>query len=292
MQKLFNLYRLEPANRLPEVRYLLKRVLGRNVSAAERLLNEYYFHLIKHNGIQKGESDQFYISYYVGLGVTARLRKKPSSDMDVFGQIFGFEEYKPVVASYREHFGNIDTLNIIDAGANIGLTSVYFSRFFNAPNIVCVEPEQANFNALEFNLEANGITANNVRGGLWHKNTRLKIVSDFRDRNDWAFRVVETDDADALEAYTIPHLMEEYRMPIIDILKIDIEGSEKEIFGADADVSFLSHVRCIAIEIHDEFNCREQVDAVLKKYNFACYESGELTIGINNDWANPAKTNS
>ena len=76
--------------------------------------------------------------------------------------------------------------------------------------------------------------------------------------------------------------MQEYKFETIDILKIDIEGSEKEVFtGANADVSFLSKTKCIAVEIHDEFDCRDAIYSILTKYNFKYFDSGELTIGIN-----------
>jgi hypothetical protein len=85
-----------------------------------------------------------------------------------------------------------------------------------------------------------------------------------------------------LKAFSIQYLTEIHQFENIDILKIDIEGSEREVLTAStADVSYLSKTKCVAIEIHDEFDCRKEIYAILDRYNFSYFESGELTIGIN-----------
>jgi len=67
---------------------------------------------------------------------------------------------------------------------------------------------------------------------------------------------------------------------------MDIEGSEKEVFtNPNSDVSFLAITKCIAIEIHDEFDCREAIYEILTKYGFLLFNSGELTIGVNTNWS-------
>ncbi|RZJ29331.1 MAG: FkbM family methyltransferase [Flavobacterium sp.] len=282
MQKLTNLFRLDAANRSVVLKYLLKRVAGRSATMAEKFVNEYYFHLIRFNGILKEETKKYYCAFYRDLNITIRLRKKPSSDIDVFRQIFLLDEYKAVADAYRKSFGNKQDVNIIDAGANIGLTSVYLSKLFNKAKFVCIEPDDSNFESLSFNLQANGVeNAAKVKGGVWSKDTNLKLVNDFRDQKDWSFRVEETDEKTGLEAFSIASLTQRHDMPIIDILKIDVEGSEKQIFAQDSDHSFLANTKCIAIEIHDEFNCREQIYSVLTSFGFEFFESEDLTIGVN-----------
>lgn len=283
MQKLIQLYRLNWANRLLVLRYLLKRFLHLKTTENERQLNEFYFHLISFKGFLKQENDKDFVSTYPDFGVTLKIRKRPSSDMDVFSQIYRYVEYKPVVEVFQKHFPNDKKLNFIDAGSNIGLTSVYFSTFFPGSNFVTIEPDDSNFETMSFNLSANGVVVKEkVKGGIWSTNSFLRIVSDFRDQNDWSFRVEETTTATNLKAYSINYLIKENDFETIDILKIDIEGSEKEVLTSPkADVSYLAKTKCVAIEIHDEFNCREAIYEVLRKYNFEFFNSGELTIGIN-----------
>lgn len=204
--------------------------------------------------------------------------------MDVFQQIFGFEEYFPVINKYNENFTNdVDYhLNIIDAGANIGLASLFFLEYFNQPNIICVEPEQKNFSILDFNLNPKYSKIVKVKGAIWNSNSRIKIVKDFRDQQDWSFRVEETTENDSIQAFSINQLVKDNNFKIIDILKIDVEGSEKQIFNPEiSNLNFLNITKCIALEIHDEFNCREDIYKVLLDYGFSVVNIGESTIGIN-----------
>jgi FkbM family methyltransferase len=286
MQKITNLHRLDIPNTMLVLKYLLKRILHLKTSEKERQVNEYYFHLISFNGFLKQENNKNFVSYYPDFDATIKLRKRPSSDLNVFAQIYQYNEYKPLVETFKKHFPNDKKLHIIDAGSNIGLTSVYLSRHFPNSSFIAIEPEDSNFESVCFNLEANQVkNAIKIKGGLWSKNTNLKIVNDFRDQKDWSVRVEETNEEGDLKAFSIRHLMKEYHFEAIDILKIDIEGSEKEVFtGANADVSFLAKTKCIAIEIHDEFDCRAEINGILTRHNFRFYESGELTIGINQNF--------
>jgi len=283
MEKIINLHRLNMPNGIAMAKYLLKRLLRMTTHRREKIINEYYYHLIQRNGILKEESDKSFTAFYPDLNMTIRTRKRPSSDLDVFSQIFRYLEYKPVVEEFKSNFGSASGINIIDAGSNIGLTAVYMSSFFNGANFICIEPDDNNFENLNYNITVNSIpNVKTIKAGIWSKDTNLKIISDFRDKNDWSFRVEETTSDNGLKAYSIPTIMKQYGISSIDILKIDVEGSEKEIFtNPESDTSFLAATKCIAIEIHDEFNCREEIYAVLRKYGFTFFNSGELTIGIN-----------
>ena len=283
MQKITNLYRLNTSNKIAVLVYLLKRVLRLKTTEKQRFINDYYYHLINFKGILKEEGENYYISHYPNLGVTIKLRKRPSSDFNVFAQIYHYNEYAPVVETFQKHFPNHSNLNIIDAGSNVGLTSVYLTKYFSNSNFITIEPDSSNFESMSFNLKNNGITNTiKIKGGLWSKNANLKLVSDFRDKSDWSIRVEETCEEADLKAFSIQYLIEENNFATIEILKIDIEGSEKEVFTSpNSDVSFLSITKCVAIEIHDEFQCREAIYEILKSYNFEFFNSGELTIGVN-----------
>ena len=287
MQKITNLYRLDTPNKILVLKYLLKRVLHLKTTENERQINEYYYHLISFNGFFKQENDKDFVAKYKDFGITIKLRKRPSSDLNVFTQIYQYQEYEPLVATYRKHFPNDKKLNIIDAGSNIGLTSVYLSKHFPNSNFITIEPDTSNFETIDYNLNINGIVnVVKIKGGLWSKNTNLKIVNDFRDKKDWSIRVEKTSEEGDLKAFSINYLISQNKFETINILKIDIEGSEKEVFtGFDTDVSFLTKTKCIAIEIHDEFDCREAIYKILQNYNFNYFQSGELTIGINKNFS-------
>lgn len=282
--KLLNLHRLDAQHKSIVRRYLLKKLSGQKPTVIETEGYSFYNSLIKTNGFLVEVTPQYFIAEVKGrLSKKIKIRRKPSSDLSVFHQVFGYREYEAVAQAYEQNFCTDKTLNIIDAGGNIGLTSVFFSDWFQKPSIICIEPEKGNFEQLSYNLDQPGFgTITKVQGALWSSVTRIKIVSDFRDQSDWSFRVEETTDADGIEAFTVDYLASQQHFETIDILKIDIEGSEKQLFtGPGSDTGFLDRTKCVAIEIHDEFDCRQQIYEVLEKHHFVHFNHGELTIGIN-----------
>ena len=75
---------------------------------------------------------------------------------------------------------------------------------------------------------------------------------------------------------------------LVDILKIDIEGSEKEIFEQGFE-EWLPFTKILIVETHDRYK-QGSSKAVLKAvsaYNFSLEVSGENLIFYNNDLINP-----
>jgi hypothetical protein len=61
----------------------------------------------------------------------------------------------------------------------------------------------------------------------------------------------------------------------IDILKIDIEGSEKALFSDNTE--WLAHVHNLCIETHDT-DCADAVIAALAPYRYRTSQAGEYTL--------------
>jgi FkbM family methyltransferase len=176
--------------------------------------------------------------------VHVRLR---SSDLATFRQVLVAAGYDCDVAKPPR--------TIIDAGANIGLTSVFYANRYPGAKIIAIEPQEANFRMLKKNTEAYPMIVA-VQGALWKDNRELNIVDP--GMGDWGFRTVSKPASEpasgagqgAVRGLTVDALMRQYGMDQIDILKIDIEGSEKEVFeNADA---WIGKVGVIAIELHEE----------------------------------------
>ena len=287
IDKISNLNRLDVKNVLIVISYLCKKFFRIDPSQTEVNVYQYYNFLISVNGYFVSETISEIVSdFRNNTKKTIKLRKKPSSDFDVFQQVFIGVEYHKVIEEYKNNFSNYKNykINIIDAGTNIGLTSLIFNDNFDEPNIVCIEPEKENFKVLKFNLY-NYKNIFQINGGLWSSNTYLHVVRDFRDKKDWSFRVEETTDVNDIRAYSIDQICKDSKFQFIDILKIDIEGSEKQIFTAkNVDLNFLKITKLIAIEIHDEFNCRNEIYSILEAFGFVYFNHGELTIGVNQNF--------
>lgn len=211
-----------------------------------------------------------------------------TSDIKVFKQVIEQKEYLPLINLITDHGAEDKIKNIVDAGSNIGLTSLFFNEYFPQAKIIAIEAEKSNVNQQIKNISVNALS-NRITvlyNALWKDNTEcLYISDDFRDGDSWAKTVTTKNTKQS--AYVKPvtlsdiiHLI--YPADIIDILKIDIEGAESELFKNDEFVSLLkTNVRYIAIEIHDEFKCRKNIHAVLVEVGFAIKDEGETTIGYN-----------
>jgi FkbM family methyltransferase len=192
-----------------------------------------------------------------------------TSDVRVLSQVLVAEELD---------FGLTETPSIIiDAGANIGISSAYFAVRHPTATVVALEIDRGNFELLRRNT-ASYPSIVPLHRGLWSGRTRLAITNPMADC--WAFRADEaSDDAESsIEAVGVADLLEEFGRPI-DLLKMDIEGAEKHVFATGCD-AWLSHVRTIAIELHDRFQpgCRDSLEGAIAGRDFAEYRSGEYIV--------------
>jgi tRNA G46 methylase TrmB len=68
----------------------------------------------------------------------------PSSDVPTYEQVFIDKEYDFLVKKQPKV--------IVDAGANIGLASIYFANKYPDAKIIAIEPEQSNFELFKENV--------------------------------------------------------------------------------------------------------------------------------------------
>ena len=94
-------------------------------------------------------------------------------------------------------------------------------------------------------LEAVGSSADDLRlDDVSHKMYMLK-----RSSPDAAVNAAHQ--GTGVRAVTVPEIMRQHDLPGIDLLKVDIEGSEMEVFS-HAD-TWIGSVNAISIELHDRF---------------------------------------
>jgi FkbM family methyltransferase len=140
---------------------------------------------------------------------------------------------------------------IVDAGANTGMASLFFASIYPTAKIIAIEPEASNFELLRENCASwENITP--IRAAVWP--TDANVVISNQDAEKWAFSVTLSSDVNAgIPTITIPQIIAQNEVNHIDLLKLDIEGAEHELFGESSEV-WLPSVKFIAIELHDRFN--------------------------------------
>lgn len=203
-----------------------------------------------------------------------RFYLRPSStDKSVFASVFLQNQYDVPI--------NFEPASIVDLGANIGLSAIYFAERFPNAQIVGLEPDKENFEIAQRNTESyKNIELFNK--GVWNKEAYIDIV-DANSRKD-AFMVVETASptSASIEAVSIGHIMQQQEWKTIDILKIDIEGSEKELFAENIE-PWLPYAKLIFVEVHDHMRMgsSRSVFAATSKYNFSFDMKDENLIFTN-----------
>jgi len=214
-----------------------------------------------------------------------QLRRR-TSDFFIFNQIFIRKDYFNLIEKIKESI-NFDKVRfILDAGANIGASAIYFHSFFPNAKVICIEPESSNFSLLKTNILLNNVEniVKPFQMALWNKNEMLSLKNDFRDRSHHSFNVSSdlNESLIKIEGNTVKYFMDINDVKIIDLLKIDIEGAEKYIFeDFNYLSSFLPITRFIAIEIHEEIVEKKAILEILDNFGFECLESGEYYIGKN-----------
>lgn len=147
----------------------------------------------------------------------------------------GHKVYFPDAASYlftrTEIFDKeiycFDTGNpkplIIDAGANIGLASIYLKLRFPEARVIAFEPDEDIARFYKKNIQSFGFEGVDlIQKGLWSTEGNLKFSSEGADAGSFIDSESKTANVISIPVTTLsPYLNQK-----VDFLKIDIEGAE------------------------------------------------------------------
>lgn len=189
-----------------------------------------------------------------------------TTDQNVYDEIFVAREYDIDLGA---------PLFIVDAGAHIGLSSVFFASKYPKATVIAIEPEPSNFAVLLRNVKDYS-NIKPIQAGLWSRKTHLSI----QDSNvaTWSFRVSEDSSGSGIPAVGIQDLITDFNMDRIDVLKIDIEGSEIEVLNNSK--AWIDAVKTLIIELHDRFRhgCTEALQKSFYSHTYDKSRSGESIV--------------
>lgn len=191
------------------------------------------------------------------------------SDWLTFDEVVANEVYAGVL----EHVG--ECRSIVDLGANIGLTTRYFATKFPQARIVAVEPNPDTFKVLSTNLKSVR-NAQPVEAAVWSSETRLDGTSE--PNHFSAFEVRENSEG-SMRGIPIQKVLE-MAGGSADILKVDIEGAEVELFKGD--LSWLDKVGLIAIEFHGNSRSVSNFDQLMVQHGFRVIDGPHTIIATRN----------
>lgn len=230
-----------------------------------------------------GEAISFYIKMKTGKWNNFKL-KKLNHPFAIRNNPFDFATLEEVLLKGDYNMDlSFQPLTIIDGGANIGLTSVFFANKYPNAQIVSIEPEMGNFEMLKKNT-SHYPNISLINAGIWNRKTDLAIVDNGKGNNSFTVEELTQPTGTSIKAVSISDVMNENKWKTIDILKLDIEGSEKNVFEKNYE-SWLPFVKVLIVELHDRMisGSSETVFKAVSNYNFSGEVKGENQVFVNND---------
>jgi FkbM family methyltransferase len=206
--------------------------------------------LIYHKAMKRG----LYLCMLDKLLQREKVRMISINGMNIYVRTNTSDIYVAISSLFEKEYDHIRATNpkfIIDAGANIGTSSIFFAEKYPDASIIAVEPEESNFDLLLQNTSNyDNIIA--IKAAIWGSSDKRTIKNQFSGH--WGYTISNTQKrskstGQEINCITIGALMEKYGIDTIDLLKMDIEGSEKNVLENSSD--WINSVEIMTVELHD-----------------------------------------
>lgn len=205
------------------------------------------FHM--HNFSRGKNSDRSPVDIDLKIGETTRnISVRPfAGDIFVLYEVLAAETYKVPA----EVIDPVLVKTIVDCGANVGMTALYLAGRHPNAKIISIEPDPVNFAQLQRNTRSEPRIVP-VQAALVGTKSRPVVLT--QDRPAWGNSVADASFGAAagieVQGLTLADLCSIHGLKWIDLLKVDIEGAEEEMF---ANPEFLSLVSYLMIELHGDY---------------------------------------
>jgi FkbM family methyltransferase len=179
-----------------------------------------------------------------------------TSDDAVLEQIFHTEEFNIstapqfawIRAAYDRMLAAGETPLVVDCGANIGLSALYFASRLPKARIVGIEPARDNVELARRNTGHNPLIEI-IEAAVHDRATVLELVNPEAEKFAYQVREARAPTMTSVEAVTVGALMQRHGARRNLIVKVDIEGGEDALFRSNTD--WLDHTDLLIVETHD-----------------------------------------
>lgn len=166
------------------------------------------------------------------------------------------------INAYKQ-FINKDKYGIvIDCGANVG----HFTNFIKekANKVYAIEPATRNFELIQ-----NGGNVRKRQLAIGGSNGKRIL---YQGKSWGGFSIVNIDTvAEEVDCQTLATFIRENQIKEVDLLKIDVEGAEKEIFGSEDFKEIAPIINRIVGEVHGI-----DIKSILELLNFTYTNKAEI----------------
>jgi FkbM family methyltransferase len=181
---------------------------------------------------------------------------------------------------YERHYRDIEAAGgnglVIDLGANIGSYAALVLSRHHDTRVLCVEPDPETAEVARRNLAPYGPRAEVLPTAIWDRPAGLRIKR-YGAGLEWSIHVRPCEDGETpdITAVTMDQILEREGRDRIDVLKIDIEGAEEQLFAGN--VPWLDRVDLVAVELHGP-QARGAVERALEPGGWKHDRRGEIDL--------------
>jgi FkbM family methyltransferase len=201
--------------------------------------------------------------------------REESTDFGTWNEILKQEVY----ACVKQYLPECKT--VIDVGANIGLATLYFANTYPKCKIFSVEPVASNFAILQLNTAAlrRKKRSQIINAAAWSHDGEVSLGNPDPGGHDIYQFVEDPAKQQKVQALSMQSIYQRSGFQEVDLLKVDIEGAEVQLL--QGDLSWLDHVRVVAIEFHGDSRKESGFDEIMKGRRIID-DSSHTTLAIKN----------
>jgi FkbM family methyltransferase len=175
--------------------------------------------------------------------------------LDMFEEIFILKAYEPVG---RENSGLI-----LDCGANIGLSILYFKLTCPTSQIIAFEPHLPTFDILGQNIANNGLTGIQIRQrALSDQEGVTMLYGNPRFTLNMSLEKDYAGYEKTFQQETRTEMLSDFVKPQTYLVKLDVEGSELKIIEDLTTTDKLRAVQNLIIEYHPDDGIEDFIERV------------------------------
>lgn len=222
------------------------------------LLKEFYYPAVRHGFYsQKNRKVHLLVTLILLL-----FRAKFRNDREVTASLFGFRIIanspqvllRLVKEIFLEEIYRFDSEStspkIIDGGANIGISVLYFKSLYPQAQIIAIEPNPQAFYYLEKNIAGNGLSqveaihsclSDRTGKELFYVSPTGSII------NGSLFPQIGKSFLKEIDAVRLSDLLKEAEF---DLVKLDVEGAERQVFEDLKESGSIKRSKQYLLEYH------------------------------------------
>jgi len=170
--------------------------------------------------------------------------------------------------------GDIKPRVIVDLGGNIGLTSLWMFRTYAPERVVIVEPQPGNAAMARQNLSTLGPGTMLIKAAAGSKDGSAQF-EESEESNRGRLCPGSTGTTRVVSMATL--LDEAGITGEVDLLKVDVEGGEADLFSGNLE--WMGRIKALIIELHPDLVDTHQIIEIIKNQGFQYIPSHSVFNG-------------